>query len=218
MKSSIRFAIFSIILLSSRAEAAKKCGFVCNDWDWGNGNETIDELILFNLNKEGHSDGICVTKDKWILNGEDFGLPTQCFCVEIPTDTCEIFKILIRKYKLNINLIDISPGQGPRCVDAIISSPEETFLEYFRRAYDTLGALAPPNGWCLDVGICFLEILHLSTGVLNCRAKSNGLLKANLLEHPKILVIALQTTNSFRQRFSVLMSQCQHLHLHSQPY
>lgn len=83
------FTIISVILLSSVVDAKKQCGFVCNDWDFGFGNETIEELLTTALKKEGPADGICLTKDKLILNGTEFGLPTQCICADVPTDTCK---------------------------------------------------------------------------------------------------------------------------------
>lgn len=89
MKLLTTLTIFSTIGFYSLTVAKKQCGFVCTEWDWGFGNETINELVIAALKKEGPPDGICLKKDKWILYGTDFGLPTKCVCVDIPTDTSE---------------------------------------------------------------------------------------------------------------------------------
>lgn len=45
---------------------------------------TLKEIIPLNLKREGPADGDCGEKDKWILLGDVFGLPSKCFCIDHP--------------------------------------------------------------------------------------------------------------------------------------
>lgn len=53
---------------------------------------------------------------------------------------------LIKSFKKH--LIEIKPGDGPKCAAAVIASPSETFFEHSLRMYNSAMGMAPPNGSC----------------------------------------------------------------------
>lgn len=49
-----------------------------------NETTTIREGVLMNLNQEGPSDGECEMGNKWLVLGEQHGMPNKCVCLNIP--------------------------------------------------------------------------------------------------------------------------------------
>lgn len=83
MKSTIVIILSLGVALSSQLVLQDP---KCPDLDWLNENSTNEEIVINHLKKNGPADGVCEsTKDKWIYNGEQFGLPSKCVCINIPT-------------------------------------------------------------------------------------------------------------------------------------
>ncbi|CRL04549.1 CLUMA_CG017621, isoform A [Clunio marinus] len=110
--------------------ANQKCFNICPDAINYDFFIPLREFIMSNLIEDGPADGICLTKDKWIFNGTQFGLPPKCRCMEFPPAE------------------EINPNDGPRCPDHLQASVEESINENLKRNLELRGDEMPENGWC----------------------------------------------------------------------
>lgn len=101
----------------------------CADFDFMAESSTIQEIVINALTKDGPNDGICSdTSYKWIFYG--FGYRPKCACMVVAPQN------------------DISPKDGERCVNWILSSSTDTLKQSWILNYENSKAFAPANGWC----------------------------------------------------------------------
>ncbi|CRK87078.1 CLUMA_CG000876, isoform A [Clunio marinus] len=122
--------MFFFISISVVFSTSEKCFNICPDIIPYDIVSPIREIALENLIRSGPSDGVCLTRDKFIFNGTQFGLPPKCVCLNIPKGE------------------DITPENGPICPNLLKGSIEETIDELSIRNYELLGDDAPEDGWC----------------------------------------------------------------------
>lgn len=65
-------------------------GEICPDAKWGTPTSTLGELVRLNLEGDGPADGDCGEKDKWIVLGDIFKLPSKCVCLAVPKGEGEV--------------------------------------------------------------------------------------------------------------------------------
>ncbi|CRK87081.1 CLUMA_CG000931, isoform A [Clunio marinus] len=127
VKKSFLFLFFTVSVVSSNHE---KCFNICPDIISFDPITPIQQIAIDNLRRNGPSDGVCISGDKWIIDGTQFDLPSKCVCLDIPQGE------------------NISPENGPKCPDHLKASIEETIEENSIRNYELIGGIAPEDGWC----------------------------------------------------------------------
>ncbi|CRK87079.1 CLUMA_CG000914, isoform A [Clunio marinus] len=163
----------------------EKCSSICPFNDSFDLDTPIEEIIMKVLTRDGPSDGVCLTGDKWIMNGTQFGLPSKCICYNIPKGTDMIpfdldtpieeiiMKVLTRdgpsdgvcltgdKWIMNGTqfgfpskcfcfYIPKGAENGQKCPNHSKASVKETLAESWIRNYELHKNEAPEDGWCLE--------------------------------------------------------------------
>ncbi|CRK87080.1 CLUMA_CG000863, isoform A [Clunio marinus] len=122
--------LFLFLMISVVSSTEEKCSSICPFNDSFDLDTPIEEIIMKVLTRDGPSDGVCLTGDKWIMNGTQFGLPSKCICYNIPKGT------------------EISQENGQKCPNYSKASVQETLAESWIRNYELHKNDAPEDGWC----------------------------------------------------------------------
>ncbi|CRK86631.1 CLUMA_CG000467, isoform A [Clunio marinus] len=153
MRSIIAEFFILLFSLVDFTLAVKKCLTICPDLQFNYASQTIEEILISNLQNEIDPNCICPESDKWFLNGTMLGLSSGNICLDIPVGQ------------------DIKPGQGEKCPNSFKCGVEETLYECHLRTYELLGENTPSDGWCAEGEIKWIidkNLLGISSNICTC--------------------------------------------------